>query len=70
MTIDQELLRGLDWDRGLLSALTKGLGIIGPNGLERAKEYLQEPLEVKNSRESLKKRLERLQSARKELLSI
>ena len=70
MTIDQELLRGLDWNRGLHSALTKGLEIVGPNGPERAKEYLQEPLEVKSSRDHLNQRLERLESARKELLSI
>ena len=70
MTIDQELLRGLDWDRGLHSALTSGLEITGPNSMEKAKEYLQEPPEVNNRRDSLKKRLERLQSARKELLSI
>ena len=70
MTIDQELLRGLDWDRGLQSALTSGLEITGPNSLERSKEYLREPPEVNNRRDSLKKRLERLQFARKELLSI
>ena len=70
MTIDQELLRGLDWDRGLHFVLTSGLEITGPNSLERAKEYLQEPPEIKNRRDSLKKRLERLQSARKELMSV
>ena len=70
MTIDQELLRGLDWDRGLHSALTAGLEVTGPNSLERAKGYLQEPPDIRNRRDSLRKRLERLQSARKELLSI
>jgi hypothetical protein len=70
MTIDQELLRGLDWDRGLHAVLTGCLEITGPNSLERAEEYLREPPEVKNRRDSLKKRLERLQFARKELLSI
>jgi hypothetical protein len=70
MTIDQELLRGLDWDRGLHPALTTGLEVTGPNSPERAKQYLQEPPDIKNRRDSLKKRLERLQSARKELLSV
>ena len=37
MAIDQELLRGLDWDRGLNSALTKGLEITGPGSLDKAK---------------------------------
>lgn len=70
MMIDQELLRGLDWDRGLHSALTKGLGITGPGSFDKAKEYLQEPPDVKNRRESLLKRRERLQSAKRALLTI
>jgi hypothetical protein len=70
MMIDQELLRGLDWDRGLNSALTKGLGITGPGSLDKAKEYLQEPPEVKSRRENLLKRRERLLSAKRELQSI
>jgi hypothetical protein len=70
MMIDQELLRGLDWDRGLNSALTAGLGITGPGSLEKAKEYLQEPPEITTRRESLMRRRERLLSARRELLSI
>ena len=70
MTIDQELLRGLDWDRGLYTALTKGLEITGPGSLDKAKEYLQEPPEVVNRRESLLKKRERLQSAKRELQSL
>ena len=70
MAIDQELLRGLDWGRGLYPALTKGLEITGPGSLDKAKEYLQEPPEVKNRRESLQKKRERLQSAKRELQSI
>ena len=70
MVIDQELLRGLDWDRGLHSALTKGLGITGPGSLDKAKEYLQEPPEMKSRRESLLKKLERLQSAKRALQTI
>ena len=70
MLIDQELLRGLGRDRGLHTALTKGLEITGPGGLEKAKEYLQEPPDVRNRRESLLKKRERLQSAKRELQSI
>jgi hypothetical protein len=70
MTIDQELLRGLDWDRGLHLALTKGLGTTGPGSLDKAKEYLQEPPDVRNRRESLQKKRERLQFAKRELQSL
>ena len=70
MMIDQELLRGLDWNRGLHSALTKGLEITGPGSLDKAKEYLQEPPDVKSRRESLLKKRERLLSAKRELQSL
>jgi len=70
MVIDQELLRGLDWDRGLNSALTKGLEITGPGSLDKAKGYLQEPPDVKSRRESLMRRRERLLSAKRALQSI
>lgn len=70
MMIDQKLLRGLEWDRGLYSALTKGLGITGPGSLEKAKEYLQELPEIKYRRESWMKKRERLLSAKLELQSI
>jgi hypothetical protein len=70
MMIDQELLRGLDWDRGLNSALTKGLGVTGPGSFERAKEYLQEPQDMKNRREGLLRKRERLLSAQRQLQSI
>lgn len=70
MMIDQELLRGLDWDRGLNSALTKGLEITGPGSLEKAKEYLQELPEMRTRREGLMKKRERLQSAKRELQCI
>jgi len=70
MMIDQELLRGLDWDRGLNSALTKGLGITGPGSLDKAKEYLQEPPDIKSRREILLKKRERLLSAKRELQTV
>jgi len=70
MMIDEELLRGLDWDRGLKSTLTKRLEITGPGSFEKAKEYLEEPLDVSNRRESLLRRRDRLQSAKRALQSI
>ena len=70
MAIDQELLRGLDWDRGLHSTLTKRLEITGAGSLDKAKEYLQEPLDVVSRRESLQKKRERLQFAKRELQSM
>jgi len=70
MMIDQELLRGLDWDRGLHSALTKGLGVTGPGSFNKAQEYLEEPPDIKSRRESLLKKRERLQSAKRELQTI
>lgn len=70
MAIDQELLRGLDWDRGLHSTLTKRLEITGSGSLDKAKEYLREPSDVVNRREILLKKRERLQFARRELESI
>jgi len=70
MMIDQELLRGLDWDRGLNSALTKGLGITGPGSLQKATEYLQEPPDVRSRREKLSRKHERLLTARRELQNI
>ena len=70
MMIDQELLRGVDWDRGLYSALTKGLGITGPGSFEKAKAYLQEPPNIRSRRESLLRKHERLLSAKRELQSI
>ena len=70
MMIDQELLRGLDWERGLHSALTKGLGVTGPGSFEKAMEYLQEPPDVRNRRESLLRKRERLLSAKRALQTI
>lgn len=70
MAIDQELLRGLDWDRGLQPTLARGLGITGPGSLDRAKEYLEELPDIKSRRESLQKKRERLQFAKRELQGI
>ena len=70
MTIDQELLRGLDWDRGLRAALVKGLEVTGSDSLKRSRQFLQEPPDVQSQREDLLKKLERLRLAKKELQSL
>jgi hypothetical protein len=70
MTIDQELLRGLDWSRGIRAALVEGLEITGPDSLERARQFLQEPPDVQSQREDILKRLERLRLAKRELQSL
>lgn len=70
MTIDQELLRGLDWDRGLRAALVEGLEVTGSDSLKRSRQFLQEPPDVQSQREDLLKKLERLRLAKKELQSL
>lgn len=70
MAIDEELLRGLDWDSKLHSTLTKRLEITGPGSLDKAKEYLRELPDVMSRRQSLRNKLERLQLAKRELQSI
>ena len=70
MTIDQELLKGLDWDRGLRMALVEGLEVTGPDSLERSRQFLQEPPDIQSRREDLSKRLERLRLAKRELQSL
>ena len=70
MTIDQELLRGLDWDRGVRTALVEGLGVTGSDSHERSRRFLQEPPDIQSRREDLEKRLERLKLAKRELQSL
>jgi len=70
MTIDQELLRGLDWDRGVRTALVEGLEVTGSDSLERSRRFLQEPPDIQSRREDLLKRLERLRLAKRELQSL
>ena len=70
MTIDQELLRGLDWDRGIRAALVLGLEVTGPDSRERSSQFLQEPPDIQSRREDLVKRLERLRLAKRELQSL
>jgi len=70
MTIDQELLRGLDWDRGIRAALVDGLEVTGSDCIERSRQFLQEPPDVQSRREDFLKRLERLRLAKRELQSL
>ena len=70
MAIDHELILGLDRDRGLENALLAGLGVTGPEGPRRCKEYLQEPANVVAQRERLQEKLRRLEAAKRELLEI
>ncbi|KZT04838.1 uncharacterized protein LAESUDRAFT_760851 [Laetiporus sulphureus 93-53] len=70
MAIDHELVLGLDRDGRLESILLKELGITGPEGTRRCKEYLQEPHSVVMRRQELRKRWERLNSANKELVEL
>lgn len=67
MTIDQELLRGLDWNRGIHSTLVEGLEVAGSESHQRSSRYLQEPPDIQSQREDVSKRLDRLRSAKKEL---
>lgn len=70
MAIDHELVLGLNHGRALEAALLKGLGIAGPDGFQRCKEFLQESPHVMSRREELQKRYERLESAKKELMDL
>jgi len=70
MTIDQELLRGLDCDRGIENALLDGLGVGGPTGHQRCLELLQEPSNIMIRREDLSKKLKRLETAKTQLMEL
>ncbi|KAJ7119698.1 P-loop containing nucleoside triphosphate hydrolase protein [Mycena epipterygia] len=66
--IDHELVRGVG--RDILPTLYSGLGINGPEGLRICREFAQESPSVAGKREELLKRLERLESASRELVSV
>ena len=68
--IDHELILGLARDRGLESALLKGLGVTGKDGFQRCKEYLQEPPQLMARREELSKKWRRLETAKLELMDL
>ncbi|KAJ7249503.1 P-loop containing nucleoside triphosphate hydrolase protein [Mycena haematopus] len=68
LAIDHELVRGVG--RELLPALYRGLGLNGPDGVRICREFAQESPSVAGKREELLKRLERLESASRELVCV
>lgn len=68
LAIDRELVRGVASD--VLRVLYGSLGVNGLEGTRVCRELAQESPQVADKRVDLKKKLERLESAREELLSI
>ncbi|KAF4620301.1 hypothetical protein D9613_001087 [Agrocybe pediades] len=68
LAIDQELVCGIEV--GLLNALYDQLGINTPEGQEICKDLAQESPQIADRRADLKKKLERLEIAQKELVAI
>lgn len=68
LAIDRELVRGAASD--VLRVLYGSLGVNGLEGTRVCRELAQESPQVADKRVDLKKKLERLESAREELLSI
>ncbi|KAJ7036791.1 P-loop containing nucleoside triphosphate hydrolase protein [Mycena alexandri] len=66
--IDHELVRGVG--RELLPMLYSGLGINGPDGLRICRELAQESPNIAGKREELVKKLERLETASRELMRV
>lgn len=65
LAIDQGLVRGLE--NGLEKALRDGIDFGSPDVVARCQSLLQEPPDVISHRNELKKKVERLVSARQEL---
>jgi hypothetical protein len=68
MGIDRTMLRGMAV--GLEDALLRGLTISGSDGFQRCRMFLSEPEDIVERRSELQKRLQRLLSARKELVDV
>ncbi|KAJ7452986.1 P-loop containing nucleoside triphosphate hydrolase protein [Mycena galericulata] len=68
LAIDRELVRGVG--RGLLPTLHSGLGMNGADGARICRELAQESPSVAGKREELLKRLERLETASRELVCV
>ncbi|KAJ7234502.1 P-loop containing nucleoside triphosphate hydrolase protein [Mycena haematopus] len=68
LAIDHELVRGVG--RDLLPTLYRGLGITGPDGVRICRDLAQESPNVAGKREELLKRLERLETASRELVMV
>lgn len=65
LVVDTELVRGVCEE--LAPVLRRSFRFSDPGAAERYSDFLQEPLEVKNERERLKQRLDRLTRAAEEL---
>jgi hypothetical protein len=61
---------GLDWNRGIRTALIEGLEVTGSDSFERSRQFLQEPPDVQSRREDLSKRRDRLRLAKRELQAL
>jgi hypothetical protein len=68
MSIDHEFVFGVE--RDIDQALYTGLGLSGENGWQIARDLVQEPANVSARREELQKKLDRLNTARTELLQV
>ncbi|KAF8959975.1 P-loop containing nucleoside triphosphate hydrolase protein [Flammula alnicola] len=68
LAIDRELVRGVE--RDILRAIYSNLGVNGQDGIRICKELAQESPQVADRRVDLQKKLERLEIASQELLSI
>ena len=68
LAIDYELVRGAE--RGILQILYKNLGITGHDGYNICQELAQESFGVADRRKELSTKLERLERASSELISI
>jgi len=68
LAIDLDLVRGVE--KGVLLALYTNLGINGPEGSRICTEFAQESPKVADRRADLQKKLDRLESASGELLSL
>lgn len=68
LAIDAELVRGVE--NGMLQLLYTSLGINGPDGLRVCLELAQESPHIGDKRADLLKKLERLENASRELLSL
>ena len=71
MTVDYELVLGMDRNHTLDRALREGLGVQGEQDPSaRCAEYIREPRNLSEHREELKNRRERLEMAKRQLMGL
>ncbi|KAF8145482.1 P-loop containing nucleoside triphosphate hydrolase protein [Mycena galopus ATCC 62051] len=66
--IDHDLVRGVG--RNILPTLMKGLGLNGPDAMRIAEDFAKENPAIAGKRAELEKKLERLETASRQLLSL